>query len=40
MTIDGHTVALISIVGSALDVLGALNLAYDQVSSGSRVHAW
>src|SRR5579859_1751004 len=29
MTIDKHTVALISIVGSALDVLGALYLAYD-----------
>lgn len=29
MTIDRHTLALISIVGSALDVLGALYLAYD-----------
>jgi len=29
MTIDKHTLALISIVGSALDVLGALYLAYD-----------
>jgi hypothetical protein len=29
MTIDRHTVALISIVGSSLDVLGALYLAYD-----------
>src|SRR5581483_7321528 len=29
MTIDKHTVALISIVGSSLDVLGALYLAYD-----------
>ena len=29
MTIDKHTVALVSIVGSALDVLGALYLAYD-----------
>ena len=29
MTIDRHTIALISIVGSALDVLGALYLAYD-----------
>jgi hypothetical protein len=28
-TIDKHTLALISIVGSALDVLGALYLAYD-----------
>lgn len=29
MTIDRHTLALISIIGSALDVLGALYLAYD-----------
>jgi hypothetical protein len=29
MTIDKHTLALVSIVGSALDVLGALYLAYD-----------
>jgi len=29
LTIDRHTLALISIVGSALDVLGALYLAYD-----------
>jgi hypothetical protein len=29
MTIDKHTVALISIIGSSLDVLGALYLAYD-----------
>ena len=29
MRIDGHTVALISIVGNALDLLGALYLAYD-----------
>src|SRR5215471_597133 len=29
MTIDKHTVALVSIVGSSLDVLGALYLAYD-----------
>ncbi len=29
MTIDKHTIALISIVGSSLDVLGALYLAYD-----------
>jgi hypothetical protein len=29
MTIDKHTLALISIVGSSLDVLGALYLAYD-----------
>src|SRR5579871_1403332 len=29
MTIDSHTLALISIVGSSLDVLGALYLAYD-----------
>jgi len=29
MTIDKHTLALISITGSALDVLGALYLAYD-----------
>lgn len=29
MTIDRHTLALVSIVGSCLDVLGALYLAYD-----------
>src|SRR5882724_8969970 len=29
MMIDRHTLALISIVGSSLDVLGALYLAYD-----------
>jgi hypothetical protein len=29
MTIDKHTLALISIIGSALDLLGALYLAYD-----------
>jgi hypothetical protein len=29
MTIDKHTLALVSIVGSALDVLGALYLSYD-----------
>jgi hypothetical protein len=29
MTIDKHTLALISIIGSFLDVLGALYLAYD-----------
>src|ERR1700684_829083 len=29
MMMDRHTLALISIVGSALDVLGALYLAYD-----------
>src|SRR4029077_17702413 len=29
MTIDRHTLALISIAGSSLDVLGALYLAYD-----------
>ena len=29
MTIDKHTLALISIVGSALDVIGAMYLAYD-----------
>src|SRR5579872_60132 len=29
MTIDQHSLALISIVGSSLDVLGALYLAYD-----------
>jgi hypothetical protein len=29
MTMDKHTLALISIVGSSLDVLGALYLAYD-----------
>src|SRR5712691_2379633 len=29
MTIDKHLVALISIIGSSLDVLGALYLAYD-----------
>jgi hypothetical protein len=29
LTVDKHTIALISIVGSSLDVLGALYLAYD-----------
>ena len=29
MMIDKHTLALVSIVGSSLDVLGALYLAYD-----------
>src|ERR1700722_20149254 len=29
MSIDRHTLALISIIGSSLDVLGALYLAYD-----------
>lgn len=29
LTVDKHTLALISIVGSSLDVLGALYLAYD-----------
>ena len=29
MTTDKHTLALVSITGSALDVLGALYLAYD-----------
>ena len=29
MTIDRHTLALVSIIGSSLDVLGALYLAYD-----------
>ena len=29
MTIDKHTLALISIVGCCLDVLGALYLTYD-----------
>ena len=29
MTIDKHTLALVSIVGSSIDVLGALYLAYD-----------
>jgi hypothetical protein len=29
MTIDKHTLALIAIIGSSLDVLGALYLAYD-----------
>jgi hypothetical protein len=29
MTVDKHTLALISIIGSTLDVLGALYLAYD-----------
>jgi len=29
MTVDRHTLALISIVGSSLDVIGALYLAYD-----------
>src|SRR5437868_15427205 len=28
MTVDRHTLALVSIVGSSLDVLGALYLAY------------
>ena len=45
MTIDKHTVALISIVGNSLDVLGALYLAYDlfggehgPLSVGNPVH--
>src|ERR1700704_3123463 len=29
MTIDKHTLALVSIVGCSIDVLGALYLAYD-----------
>src|SRR5580700_3901334 len=29
MTVDSHTLALVSIAGSSLDVLGALYLAYD-----------
>src|SRR5580658_703262 len=29
MTIDRHTLAMVSIAGSSLDVLGALYLAYD-----------
>lgn len=29
MTVDSHTVALVSIIGSSLDVLGTLYLAYD-----------
>ncbi len=29
MTIDRHTLALVSIIGNCLDVLGALYLAYD-----------
>jgi len=29
MTVDPHTVALVSIIGSSLDVLGTLYLAYD-----------
>jgi hypothetical protein len=29
MTIDRHTLALITIIGSSLDMLGALYLAYD-----------
>ena len=29
MSIDKYTLALISIIGSSLDVLGALYLAYD-----------
>lgn len=29
MTVDKHTLALVSIIGSSLDVLGALYLAYD-----------
>jgi hypothetical protein len=29
MTIDKHTVALVSLIGSSLDMLGALYLAYD-----------
>ena len=29
MTIDKHTLAMVSIAGSSLDVLGALYLAYD-----------
>jgi hypothetical protein len=31
MMLDKHTLALVSIVGSSLDVLGALYLAYDLV---------
>jgi hypothetical protein len=42
MTIDKHTLALISIIGSSLDVLGALYLAYDLLGGehgpGSRRH--
>src|SRR5277367_967095 len=29
MTVDRHTIAMISIMGNSLDVLGALYLAYD-----------
>ena len=29
MIVDKHTLALVSIIGSSLDVLGALYLAYD-----------
>src|ERR1700693_3887919 len=29
MTVDRHTLALVSIIGSSLDMLGALYLAYD-----------
>jgi len=29
MSIDRHTIALLSIIGTSLDVLGALYLAYD-----------
>src|SRR5438046_8865860 len=33
MTIDRHTLALISIIGSSLDMLGALYLAYDRLGA-------
>jgi len=36
MTIDKHTLALVSIVGSSLDVLGALYLAYDLLGGEHR----
>ena len=39
MTIDKHTLALVSIVGSSLDLLGALYLAYDLLGRRARAVA-
>ena len=38
-TIDKHTLALISIIGSSFDVLGALYLAYDLFGWRARASA-
>jgi len=35
MIIDKHTLALVSIIGSSLDVLGALYLAYDLLAANT-----